>query len=216
MLGAVLLGGEEAVGVALAGVGRAGDRIQLGDPVLGLDERLGRGAHERQLVQLEQEQVGRGIHAAQRAVEVDGARLRRPLSALREDDLEGVARADVPLRLLDALLVLEAAWRAAGRPAFRACAVLPVLEGGLEECGDLVRIPGKHLRQPEHMVEADQRVGDDEAAFGEVRALVGKLHGRLERGGVVVAEVADDRHADLLGAGEIHEPRAEPDEGMTS
>ena len=49
------------------------------------------------------------------------------------------------------------------------------------------------------MVEADERVGEDEAALREVRTRVRQRHARLERGSKVVAEVADDRLARDLG-----------------
>ena len=45
------------------------------------------------------------------------------------------------------------------------------------------------------VVEADERVGDDEAALRQVRPGAWERHGRLELGDVVVAEVADDRTA---------------------
>ena len=64
VLGAVLLGREQPLGVARAGVRRAGDRVQAGALALELDERLRRGADEREPVQLEQEQVRRRIHPA--------------------------------------------------------------------------------------------------------------------------------------------------------
>jgi hypothetical protein len=36
----------------------------------------------------------------------------------------------------------------------------------LEKLRDLVGIPAQHLGQPEHVVEPDQCVGDDEATLG--------------------------------------------------
>ena len=71
-----------------------------------LDERLRRGADECEAVELEQEEVRRRVDAPQRAVELERARRGRPLGALREDDLERVAGADVLLRLHDRALVL--------------------------------------------------------------------------------------------------------------
>ena len=50
VLGPVLLRGEQALGVALAGRRRAGDRVQARPPALRLDERLGRRADERDAV----------------------------------------------------------------------------------------------------------------------------------------------------------------------
>ena len=57
------------------------------------------------------------------------------------------------------------------------------------------------------MVEADERLGDDEAALGEPVPLVGHRHRRLELRDVVVREVADDGQSERLGLLERHEPR---------
>src|SRR6266536_2979721 len=62
------------------------------------------------------------------------------------------------------------------------------------------------------MVEAHEYVGYEEAALGQACAVVGKRHGRLEPGGVVVGEVADDRLAAGFGFGEVAEVRAAADE----
>ena len=61
VLGAVLLGREQPLGVALAGLRRAGDRVQRCARPVALDERLGRRADEREPVELEQEEVRRGV-----------------------------------------------------------------------------------------------------------------------------------------------------------
>ena len=106
MLGAVLLGREQAGGVAVARRCRPGDRVEARPSAFELDERLGRGADEGEAVELEQEQVGRGVDPAQRTVELERRRGRRPLGPLREDDLEGVAGPDVLLRLDHAPLVI--------------------------------------------------------------------------------------------------------------
>jgi hypothetical protein len=45
------------------------------------------------------------------------------------------------------------------------------------------------------VVEADERVGDDEPALRKLGAGRRERHGRLEDGDVVVAQVADDRPA---------------------
>ena len=65
VLGSVLLGRQEPLGVSLTRMRRAGDRIQLGDPVVGLDQRLRRGSDECELVQLQQEEVRRRIDASE-------------------------------------------------------------------------------------------------------------------------------------------------------
>ena len=67
------------------------------------------------------------------------------------------------------------------------------------------------------MVEADERLGDDEAALGEPVPVCRELHGRLERRDVVVGEVADDGQVELLclverdEAGARSHPRAPPE-----
>ena len=123
VLGAVLLGAEQRLRVAVARRDRAGDRVQLGVPALAFDDRLRRGADQREPVELEQEEVRRRVDPAQRAIELERGRGRRPLGALRDDDLERVARADVVLRATHAPLVLrlvrEAAERAARDPSPR-------------------------------------------------------------------------------------------------
>ena len=62
------------------------------------------------------------------------------------------------------------------------------------------------------MVEAHERVGDDEAALGQAAAVVRQRHRRLELGDEVVAEVADDRLAAPLGLLVGEQPRAAADE----
>ena len=72
------------------------------------------------VVQLEQEEVRRRVDPAQGPVDRERGGRRRPLGALREHDLEGVARADVLLAAPDARLVRRLAGEAderAGRPA---------------------------------------------------------------------------------------------------
>ena len=66
------------------------------------------------------------------------------------------------------------------------------------------------------MVEADEDVGDEEAALGQAGALRRKLDGRLQPRGVVVGEVADDRLAAGLGLGEVAEMRAGADERVSA
>ena len=113
VLGAVLLRREQRLGVALAGRDRAGDRVERGARALALDDRLRRAADEREVAELEQEEIRRRVDAAERAVELERRRRGRPLGALRDHDLEDVALADVLLRALDAAQVLVALREAA-------------------------------------------------------------------------------------------------------
>src|SRR5438093_13413687 len=62
------------------------------------------------------------------------------------------------------------------------------------------------------MVEADERLRDEEAALRQSRAGVGQPDGRLEPRDVVVGEVADDRFTRPLGLLERAEPRPGADE----
>ena len=136
---------EQRLGVTVARRDRAGDRVQLGARALALDDRLRRRADQREPVQLEQEQVRRRVDPPQRAVELQRRRGRRPLCALRDDDLECIARADVLLRRSHAPLVLrlvgEAAQRAALAVAARHRRQRPVERGGIavEDVGDSAR-----------------------------------------------------------------------------
>src|SRR5207253_2396778 len=97
VLGAVLLGGEQPLGVPRARVRRPGYRVEAGAAALELDERLGGRADEREAVELEQEEVRRRVDAAQRPVELEGRRGGRALGPLREHDLERLAAADLLL-----------------------------------------------------------------------------------------------------------------------
>ena len=73
-------------------------------------------------------------------------------------------------------------------------------------------IAAQHLGDAADVVEAQQHVGDDEAAQRQARAGVGQRHGRLELGDPVVADVADDRLVEPLGLVDADEPRAAADE----
>ena len=59
------------LGVPLAGTCRACDRVHRGARPFALDERLGRGADEREAVELEQEEVRRRVDAPQRTVDAE-------------------------------------------------------------------------------------------------------------------------------------------------
>ena len=66
------------------------------------------------------------------------------------------------------------------------------------------------------MVEAEEDVGDDEPALGDVGPLGRERHGRLELRDVVVAEVADDGLVELLGLLEGDDPVAAADERVAA
>ena len=95
VLGAVLLRREQPLDVALRRLGRARDRAEARAAVLARDEALGRRADERDPVEVEEEEVRRGVDAAQRAVDVERRGGGRPLGALGRDALEDVAGDDV-------------------------------------------------------------------------------------------------------------------------
>src|SRR6185312_10110958 len=117
VLGAVLLRSEQALRVALPAERRPRDRVDARASALGPDECLGRGADQREVVaELQEEEIRRRVNTAKRAVELDRAGGGRPLGALREHDLERVARADVLLRDADDALVLVPRGSAAKRP----------------------------------------------------------------------------------------------------
>ena len=66
------------------------------------------------------------------------------------------------------------------------------------------------------MIEPDERLGDQEAALRERRAVLGKRDRRLEHGGVVVREVADDGRTQVLGLLEVDQPGARADERVAT
>ncbi len=115
VLGAVLVGREQPFGVTVARLGRAGDRIQARAPGLALHECLRRRADERELAELEQEEVRGGVDAPQRAVELQRRGGGPALGALREHDLERVAGPD---QLLDSAHAVLRTWtdRGGARP----------------------------------------------------------------------------------------------------
>src|SRR6266508_1544034 len=63
---------------------------------------------------------------------------------------------------------------------------------------ELRRVAGEDFRDALRVVEADERLDNDEPALGESRPLVGERHGRLELRDEVVAEVADDRDVEAF------------------
>ena len=173
VLGAVLLGGEQALRVAGARRGRPGDRVEARAPSLDLDERLRRRADQGELAELEQEEVRRGVDAAEGAVELERARRGRPLRPLREDDLEGVARADVLLARRPTARTRRPGNRRVGRPS----SPRGSSGGRVEERAHLLGVAVEHLGDAAGVVEADEGVGDDEEALRQVRA-VGRELGR--------------------------------------
>ena len=192
VLGAVLLGGEQPLGVALAGLGRAGDRVQARRAVLALDERLRRGADQREVAELEQEEVRRRVDAAERAVELERGRGGRPLGALREDDLEGVAGADVAPCPPHAVLVARLLGVAPHARCRCGAIVFLNTSSGSSAVAIASASPGEHLGHAADVVEADERVGDDEAALGKPGPSAGSGTVGSSCRDVVVGEVADD------------------------
>ena len=209
VLRAVLLRREQRRRVALAGRDRPGDRVQLGAAARALDDRLGRAAHEREVAELEEEEVRRRVDAAQRPVELDRRRRRRAGRALRDHDLEDVALADVLLRALDAAEVLLARRLALERTARRRAA-----GQGRRRPGEPGRVAAQQLGDAARVVEAQQDVGDEEEALRHAGPVVRQRHRRLERRDRVVAEVADDRLAERLRLLERDEPGAGADEAV--
>ena len=101
VLGALLRVGEQRLGLAaillLGGAARvgAGDRPRLDPAPADLDQRLGRGAGDLEVAELEEVHVGRRVDRAQAAVDRERLDRRRRDEALRRHDLEGVAGVDV-------------------------------------------------------------------------------------------------------------------------
>ena len=212
VLGAVLLRVEQALGVAFARLGRARDRVERRDVTFPLDERLRRRADQRDAVELQKEEVRRRVDATQRAVERERRHLCSALGALRQDDLECVPALDVLLAPAHAVLVVGLR-----REALRLVRLEPLLvERGRcrEQLRDLVAVAGEYLGRPARMIEAHEPVHRDEPALGQRRPLGGKRDGRLERGDVVVAEVADHRHVEAVRLVEREQPIAVADERM--
>ena len=187
--------------------------LRLACPALALDEGLGRAADEREPVELEQEEVGRGVDAPERAVEVERRGRRWPLRPLREDDLVRVAAADVLLHPPYARLVRRAVRRAPHAAVGRGGDFV-FLEHKLarERPRRRIDVSLEHGRRAAAVVVPDEGVGDDEAARRDVRAVRRERHLGLERRDVVVGEVADHRPAEPLGLLERDDPRAGADE----
>ena len=160
-----------------------------------LDERLGRGADERDSAELEQEEVRRGVHAPKRAVERERRRARRALGPLREDDLERVAGTDV--------LLARGGRSPRARPARGSggAARAEPSPGATSGNGpSSARPPCRGRRRAPRPCPVTGRNGRASprrrsASSGNVGPLVRERHRRLEPGRPVVADVADDRLA---------------------
>src|SRR3546814_3927226 len=94
MLGAFLGIGEQAVaildilGAGAAARAGAGDRTDGDLAVADPDENLGRRADQREARQVEKIEEGRGVDAAERAIEVEGRQVEWGRKALRQHDLD--------------------------------------------------------------------------------------------------------------------------------
>ncbi len=131
---------------------------------LELDERLGRRADERDPVELEQEEVRRRVDAAQRAVERDRADAACGRSARCESTIWNASPARMcSLHALDAAHVRR---RRRGTAASRRRGPTAV-RGQTRGSSELQVAPGRreHLGDAGSVVEAQQHVGDDEAAL---------------------------------------------------
>ena len=93
---------------------------------------------------------------------------------MREDNLEGIAGPDVLLRLDHAPLVVVARRQPPCRTRAPSGASVRVRLRAAEELGDLFGIAIEDLRHPEPVVEADERVADDEPALRQVAAIAGQ------------------------------------------
>ena len=132
--------------------------------------------------------------------------------ALRRHDLEGVALLDVRLAPAHHLLVPGLRREALERARRRRRRARGDLERTLEPRRDVCGIPDQHLGDTRTVVEADERLDHDEATLRQSGSVGGQRHRRLERRGVVVGEVADDRGAERLRFLERDHARAPADE----
>ena len=108
VLGALLGIGHEVVGIRIIFLRSgstatcAGDRTDLNKVAGEADVDFRRTAHKRVTTRTTKtKHVGRGIHKAQCAVEIEGVVVKFGFEPLREYDLEDVARADVFMGLVD-------------------------------------------------------------------------------------------------------------------
>ena len=75
-------------------------------------------------------------------------------------------------------------------------------------------VTDEHLGDTTRVVEADEQLGNDEAALRKAGPLVRESHRRLEPCDDVVAHEADDRPPERLGLLEADDPGAAADEGV--
>ena len=172
-----------------------GDRVQARAAALDLDVRLGRRADERELAELEQEEVRRRVDAAQRAVDRERAGRRLALGPLREHAWKTSPRADVLLHPRDPAQVLVAVGEALRLAVLPPGAVGTGSGSRASAAATRAGIAAQHVGRAGDVVEAQEHVGDDEAALGDVGPGSRQRHRRLELRDVVVTEVADDRLA---------------------
>src|SRR5439155_3010839 len=85
-----------------------------------------------------------------------------------------------------------------------------------EERGGLGRIAAEYFRHPERVVEANEPVGDDEAALRQVASRGRQADGGLQRRGVVVREIPDDRLVERLRLVEADDPAARANERVAA
>src|SRR2546421_29628 len=103
----------------------------------------------------------------------------------------------------------ELAQVAASAPPARRARLRPV-----EQARGLRGVTDEHFRDTTRVVEADEQLGNDEAALRKAGPLVRESHRRLEPGDDVVAHEADDRPPERLGLLEADDPGAAADEGV--
>ena len=192
VLGPVLLRREQRRRVALAGRDRPRDRVELGAASGALDDRLGRAADERDVPELQEEEIRRRVDATQRAVELDGGRRRGARRALCDHDLEDVALADVLLRALDAAQVLVARRLALERPARRRAA----RQGRSSARRARVASPRSSSATPRAWSKRSRTSGTRKTLSGTSGPSSGSGTVGSKRRDGVVAEVADDRLAE--------------------
>ena len=208
MLGAVLLGGEEPLDVALGRLGRAGDRAEAGAAVLAGDEPLGRGADERDPVELEQEQVRRRVDAPERPVDVER---RAPRSAARPAARERTGRrrprrcAPSPTRP-SRCSGRDRASAGSGRACRAALGARRCPTRGARRSPPAS--PASTSATPAPWSKRTSVSHDDHAALREAAALLGQRHRRLEPRDVVVGEIADDRQPEPGRLVEVDDARA--------